>query len=79
MDSIHRPFTIHLTHRDGDRQLSASVCHESETFDVEIEGIQVSLINNGDNSWSAVENVLDQETVNEIGAAIEAHYARLPL
>ena len=75
---MRRPFTIHINRRDGGGPLDATVHHESETFDVEFEGKRVSLINNGDNSWSAVENLLDQEVVNEIGTAIEAHYARMP-
>ena len=51
--------------------------HESETFDFEFEGKNISLINNGDNSWSSVENNLSQEDVNLIGTEIEKHYQQL--
>ena len=77
MDRIHQPFTIVVRSHRGKPPRTATVRHDSETFDVEFEDIRLSLINNGDNSWSAVENLMDQETVNEIGSAIEAHYSKL--
>jgi len=74
---VNKPFAVRCTDPVTGKPFTATVYHESETFDVDLGGAQVSLINNGDNSWSAVENILDQETVNEIGIAIEAHFCRL--
>jgi hypothetical protein len=50
---------------------SIPVTHKTETYDLEFNGSAISLINNGDNSWSLVEGSIDQETVNLIGEAIE--------
>lgn len=47
------------------------VKHHTETFDFVLNGSEVSIINNGDNSWSIVSGDLDQETANLIGDAIE--------
>ena len=47
------------------------VRHSTETFDLELKGTAISLINNGDNSWSIVKGDIDQETANLIGEAIE--------
>lgn len=75
INKVNLPFGIGFIDPVTGKRCSAAVSHETETFDVDLGAAQVSLINNGDNSWSAVENLLDQETVNEIGGAIEAHYA----
>lgn len=77
INKVNLPFEIGFIDPVTGKRCSAAVSHETETFDVDLGAAQVSLINNGDNSWSAVENLLDQETVNEIGSAIEVHYANL--
>lgn len=74
---VNLPFGVWFTDPGTGRRCSAWVFHETETFDVDLGTVQVSLINNGDNSWSAVENLLDQETINEIGSVIEGHYAEM--
>lgn len=76
-NKVNLPFDVRFTDPVSGKACSANVSHETETFDVNLGEMQVSLINNGDNSWSAVENLLDQETINEIGMAIEAHYSRM--
>lgn len=53
--------TLHVTHAD-------------EAFNFEFNGNNVSIINNGDNSWSVIEGNVEQETINIIGEAIEQHY-----
>jgi hypothetical protein len=57
--------------RPGSELQVIHVQHTTETFDFELDGTQVSLINNGDNSWSIVNGDIDQETANGIGDAIE--------
>jgi len=54
----------------GEKKVT-SVSHHSETFDLDYFGQKVSLINNGDNSWSIVEGDISQESANLIGTAIE--------
>ncbi|MGV3763782.1 hypothetical protein [Parapedobacter sp.] len=76
-NKVNLPFGIWFTDPVTGKRCWAAVYHETETFDVDLGTAQLSLINNGDNSWSAVENLLDQETVNEIGSAIEGYYAEL--
>ena len=56
--------------KNGTRKV-ATVSHNGETFDLDYFGTAVSLINNGDNSWSIVEGDISQEHANEIGQAIE--------
>ncbi|QJD96044.1 hypothetical protein HH214_09225 [Mucilaginibacter robiniae] len=50
------------------------ITHPDETFSFELNGNPVSIINNGDNSWSLVSGAVAQETVNVIGDAIEQYY-----
>lgn len=76
-NKVNIPFDIRFTDAVTGKPCTATVYHQTETFDVDLGATQVSLINNGDNSWSSVENILDQETVNEIGMVIEAHYANM--
>lgn len=76
-NKVNLPFGIRFIDAVTGKPCTATVYHQTETFDVDLGAAQVSLINNGDNSWSSVENVLDQETVNEIGMVIEAHYANM--
>ena len=54
------------------------ITHQDETFTCELENLTVSMINNGDNSWSLVEGDLSQEQVNLIGESIEDFYKRHP-
>jgi len=77
INKINLPFTVQFTDPVTGKSCVASIHHETETFDVDLGAVQISLINNGDNSWSSVENSLDQETINEIGMAIETHYTML--
>ncbi|WP_462264666.1 hypothetical protein [Mucilaginibacter sp.] len=55
-----------------------TILHEQETFDTALNGENISLINNGDNSWSQVQGNLPQETINLIGQAIEDYYSQQP-
>jgi hypothetical protein len=55
------------------------VLHIDETFELEVDGQKISILNNGDNSWSLVDGELDQETVNLIGEGIENHYNSMKL
>lgn len=66
-----RDFEIRYMDPSRDDERTLKVNHSTETFDLEFDGSAVSLINNGDNSWSLVEGDLDQVTVNLIGDAIE--------
>lgn len=60
---------------DGGNQLSAlTISHADETYAFELNGKAVSIINNGDNSWSLVVGELDQLNINLIGDAIERFY-----
>jgi len=77
MNQLKEPFNIGI-HLEGiGEKISLRVTHESETFDFVFQGKQVSIINNGDNSWSSIENELEQETINIIGAEIEKHFNSL--
>ncbi|WP_423149451.1 hypothetical protein [Rubrolithibacter danxiaensis] len=67
-------FEIEFNSTDAGREMKLTITHTSETFDFRFEGTDVSLINNGDNSWSSVKGQLEQEIVNEIGQEIEKHY-----
>ena len=67
-------FEIPVTLKDGDQATHLKVHHIDETFGVELDGKTVSILNNGDNSWSLVEGDLDQLTINLIGDAIEQFY-----
>lgn len=57
-----------------DQTTQLKVHHKDETFEVELNGKIVAILNNGDNSWSSVAGDLDQLTVNLIGDAIEQFY-----
>jgi hypothetical protein len=56
------------------QEVSLEVIHNDETFEIELNGEKISIINNGDNSWSLVSGDLLQEVVNLLGEAIEKHY-----
>ena len=56
-----------------------NVLHIDETFELEIDGQKISILNNGDNSWSSVDGELDQDTINLIGEEIEKHYNSMKL
>lgn len=66
-----KQFEIQYTNPQENDDRTIPVSHKSETYDLEFDGSAISLINNGDNSWSLVEGSIDQETVNLIGEAIE--------
>jgi hypothetical protein len=55
---------------------SLRVSHMDETFNVQLNGKTVIILNNGDNSWSLVEGDLDQLNINLIGDAIEQFYKK---
>lgn len=67
-------FKISVTSKDAYQETVLQVYHKDETFVVELNGQTVSILNNGDNSWSLVEGELDQLNVNLIGDAIEQFY-----
>lgn len=77
MNKINYPFEITFNMPGTEHPTTTLVRHDTETFDLAVGGLDVSLINNGDNSWSSLKGELDQETVNVIGAAIEEHYKDL--
>ncbi|MBK0379262.1 hypothetical protein [Mucilaginibacter segetis] len=76
MNEVNQPFELQITDPNG-TEVSLQVSHESETFDMDYRGKPLSLLNNGDNTWSSLKGALDQETVNLIGAAIEQYYRHL--
>jgi hypothetical protein len=67
-------FKISVTFKGAYRETNLQVFHTDETFEVELDGKMVSILNNGDNSWSLVEGDLDQLNINLIGDAIEQFY-----
>ena len=67
-------FEILVTLKDAGLATYLKVHHTDETFEVELDGKAVSILNNGDNSWSLVEGDLDQLNINLIGDAIERFY-----
>ncbi|PPL04786.1 hypothetical protein [Parapedobacter indicus] len=72
-------FEITLKPEDAALPETISVQHRDETFRFTLNGADISILNNGDNSWSLVSGDLAQERVNAIGQAIEAWYGRQPL
>ena len=78
MNKVNEPFDIQLI-LEGSESSILHISHDSETFDFIWKGEEVSIINNGDNSWSEIQNRLDQETVNLIGTEIEKHFVNLPV
>jgi len=79
MNKVNNPFEIQLKNPIDGELLTLFIRHETETFDFDFKGQKISIINNGDNSWSAITNNIDQVLVNAIGTAIEAYYAKLPI
>lgn len=67
-------FQIHIKLPGYDEKATLSISHKDETFDFQLNGEDVSIINNGDNSWSIVTGNIPQETANLIGEAIERNY-----
>ena len=78
MDILKKTFEISVE-LDAGNVLNLTVFHETETFDFSFNGQNVSLLNNGDNSWSIVSGTIGQEDVNAIGEEIEKHYNNLEL
>lgn len=72
-------FEITVRPEDATLPETIRVQHRDETFRFNLDGVDISILNNGDNSWSLVSGELAQERVNEIGQAIEAWYRRQPL
>lgn len=64
-------FIVSVKLGDADETKQLKVRHVDETFEFEVNGEDVSILNNGDNSWDLVKGKLDQLSVNEIGIAIE--------
>lgn len=54
------------------------VAHRDETFEVELFGNTISLLNNGDNSWSQLKGDQPQEWINALGEAIEQQVRKMP-
>lgn len=77
MNKVNYPFEITFTLPGSEQTHRTLVRHDTETFDLNVDGLDVVLLNNGDNSWSSLKGELDQESVNVIGAAIEEHYQKL--
>ncbi|WP_207534169.1 hypothetical protein [Desertivirga arenae] len=75
MSILKEPFKIKVNMRG--QSVSLQILHKTETFDFEMEGNKVSMINNGDNSWSIVSGNISQEEANLIGAEIEEHFKRI--
>ena len=73
MNKLKEPFEIAVQIADNESK-RIKVYHETETFDLDLEGQKVSLINNGDNSWSGVSGSISQEEINLIGTEIEKYY-----
>lgn len=69
-----KKFEIIYTLKDEDCTSVSQVVHTDETFSVLVKDKTLTLINNGDNSWSLVSGEMDQLTVNIIGEAIEQFY-----
>lgn len=76
MNRVKEPFEIDIKVSEAETR-SITIYHETETFDFDLEGQEVSLINNGDNSWSIVSGTVSQEEINLIGTEIEKHYQSL--
>lgn len=76
MNTLKEPFEIDIKVAEAETR-SVKIYHETETFDFNLEGQKISLINNGDNSWSGVSGSISQEEINLIGAEIEKHYQSL--
>ncbi|RKD15173.1 hypothetical protein BCY91_06540 [Pelobium manganitolerans] len=77
MDKMKQPFSITVDLNGNGEQRTLFLTHNTETFDFELDGQAISIINNGDNSWSIVAGMIDQETVNLIGTEVEKHYKNL--
>lgn len=67
-------FRISVKLSGTDQTTHLKVHHKDETFEVELDGKTIVILNNGDNSWSSVDGNADQLTVNLIGDAIEKFY-----
>lgn len=67
-------FRISVALNGTDQTTHLTVNHKDETFEVELNGKTIAILNNGDNSWSSVDGNADQLTVNLIGDAIEQFY-----
>ncbi|WP_158826992.1 hypothetical protein [Mucilaginibacter lacusdianchii] len=73
----HGSFKINVSFDDHSNTEEILIKHTDETFSFFRNGQQISIINNGDNSWSLIEGDLDQLVVNLIGTEIEKHYRKL--
>lgn len=78
MNRVNEPFEINVDLNDSGGTVSLKVRHQEETFDFNLDGTDVSILNNGDNSWSGIRNAPSQEVVNRIGAEIEKYFRNLP-
>ncbi|MEJ6981290.1 hypothetical protein WG906_12555 [Pedobacter sp. P351] len=52
-----RQFEIQFLNPSDNEERTLVVNHHTETFDLELDGSTISIINNGDNSWSLVEGI----------------------
>ncbi|RYE25134.1 MAG: hypothetical protein EOP45_05100 [Sphingobacteriaceae bacterium] len=75
----NHPFTVEIFLHSKDVTTPVKVTHIDETFSFELEENHISIINNGDNSWSQVEGTTPKEVINKIRQAIEDYYQRQPL
>lgn len=62
-------FEVRVTLKDAGQETYVNVHHQDETFEIDLHGKTVSILNNGDNSWSLVDGDLDQLDINLIGDA----------
>lgn len=72
--NYHPDFSINVCLPPDDRKFILKVHHQDEAFDFIMDAQTLSIINNGDNSWSLIKGELSQEIVNIIGQAIEDYY-----
>lgn len=50
------------------------VVKQGDVFIVNVKGDQLSIISKGGNTWSLVNGVADEQSVNNIGKALKVHF-----
>ena len=79
METTGNNFTVHVQLAGTGTPAALQITHADETFSAQVNEVNISIINNGDNSWSLVTGQLEQEDVNAIGEAIEQYYQQQDL
>lgn len=74
----HQTFQINIKLPNQQGTATLTIKHQDETFSTELDGSTISLINNGDNSWSQLAGNTPQETINAIGEGIEQYEQQQP-